>query len=83
MRSKFWEACKNGTPEEFKAIMDEIHVLENGAHEYLMKQNPKTWAKAYFTRHCTCDAVENNMRETLMGSYLKLERKLSYTCLKK
>ncbi|KAM7477349.1 hypothetical protein LguiA_025562 [Lonicera macranthoides] len=71
MRYKFWEACKTGTPKEFKGVMDEIYALDNGAHEYLMKQNPNTWAKAYFTRHCTCDVVENNMCETSNGFILE------------
>ncbi|KAM7477345.1 hypothetical protein LguiA_025558 [Lonicera macranthoides] len=42
MRYKFWEACKTGTPKEFKGVMDEIYALDNGAHEYLMKKNPNT-----------------------------------------
>ncbi|KAM7477375.1 hypothetical protein LguiA_025588 [Lonicera macranthoides] len=71
MRSKFWEACKTGTPEKFKGVIGEIYALDNGAHEYLMKKNPKTWEKAYFTRHCTYDAVKKKMCETFNGFILE------------
>ena len=71
LKSRFWEACKCGTPEEFEDVMGELAKIDKAAYGHLMKQKPETWARAYFGKEACSDAVENNMCEAFNGTIIE------------
>ncbi|XP_072969997.1 uncharacterized protein [Typha angustifolia] len=43
--------------------MDEIKSLNQAAYDWIMKENPKYWARCIFSQHSKCNKVANNMNE--------------------
>ncbi|XP_016194867.1 uncharacterized protein LOC107635819 [Arachis ipaensis] len=59
-----WEAARSTTPVQFKAAMDRLKTVSNGAWEYMSKFDPKVWCRAFFSHYPKNAAVTNNMCES-------------------
>lgn len=70
----FWQACKNGTPEEFHNVMLKFKAICDNAYKYLMDQDRRRYARANFSNSSCYDAVDNNMCETFNWMILRLKR---------
>ncbi|GJS93254.1 pentatricopeptide repeat-containing protein [Tanacetum coccineum] len=59
----FWATSKASYPQLFNKIMQKINRANPGAHEYLIKKDPKTWSRAFFRIGSNCEAIENGFSE--------------------
>ncbi|XP_072085035.1 uncharacterized protein [Arachis hypogaea] len=58
-----WECARQTTIQEFKASMEKMKNINQGAWEYLQRFDPAVWAKAYFSHGPKVDNITNNMCE--------------------
>ncbi|RYR50975.1 hypothetical protein Ahy_A06g026037 [Arachis hypogaea] len=56
-----WKAAKSTTPIQFKAAMDRLKMVSNGAWEYMSKFDPKVWCRAFVSHYPKNATVTNNM----------------------
>ncbi|XP_025611182.1 uncharacterized protein [Arachis hypogaea] len=61
IRDIVWECARCTTEPEFKEKMDRLKGVNNAAWEYLMKFEPTTWVKAYFSHGPKVDNLTNNV----------------------
>lgn len=58
-----WGASRCYKQSRFRHIMEEVKKINSDAHDYLMQEDPKLWARSYFD-HITCsDHNTNNFSE--------------------
>nr|GEW66992.1 pentatricopeptide repeat-containing protein [Tanacetum cinerariifolium]GEW80840.1 pentatricopeptide repeat-containing protein [Tanacetum cinerariifolium] len=58
-KNLFWDASKATYPKMFNKIIEKIKRVNPKAYEYLLKNEPKTWSRAYFPIGASREAVEN------------------------
>ncbi|XP_020963561.1 uncharacterized protein LOC110265115 [Arachis ipaensis] len=58
-----WECARQTTIQKFKASMEKLKNINQGAWEYLQRFDPAVWAKAYFSHGPKVDNITNNMCE--------------------
>ena len=80
-RLLFWAASKASYPELFNKIMLKIKKANPGAHEWLLKKDPKTWSRAFFRLGTNCEAVENGFSECFNAVLLAVRNKPLITML--
>ena len=68
-----WDAAGASTIKSFEAHMLKIKEVDEGAYDWMIKQEPKTWARCFFSPHAKCDAIHNNISESF-NSYIKQGR---------
>nr|GEV53090.1 pentatricopeptide repeat-containing protein [Tanacetum cinerariifolium] len=61
-RELFWAASKASYPQLFNKIMQKIKKANPGAHEYLIKTDPKTWSRAFFRIGSNCKSLNYSKR---------------------
>ncbi|XP_052111595.1 uncharacterized protein LOC110276038 [Arachis duranensis] len=71
IRDIVWECARCTTEPEFKEKMDRLKGVNNAAWEYLMKFEPTTWVKAYFSHGPKVDNLTNNMCEVFNAKVVK------------
>ncbi|GJT45922.1 pentatricopeptide repeat-containing protein [Tanacetum coccineum] len=80
-RELFWAASKASYPQLFNKIMKKIKKVNPGAHDYLIKKDPKTWSRAFFRIGSNCEAVENGFSECFNSVLLLVRNKPLITML--
>ncbi|KAJ9561399.1 hypothetical protein OSB04_006559 [Centaurea solstitialis] len=80
-RNLFWKAAKASYPLEFERVMNEIRMFHKGAHDYLIKREPKTWSRAFFDTYSCCEAVENGFSDVFNAILVKVRSKPIITML--
>ncbi|GJZ22389.1 pentatricopeptide repeat-containing protein [Tanacetum coccineum] len=80
-RELFWAASKASYPQLFNKIMQKIKKANPGAHDYLIKKDPKTWSRAFFRIGSNCEAVENGFSECFNSVLLLVRNKPLITML--
>ena len=65
-----WDAAGASTIKSFEAHMLKIKEVDEGAYDWMIKKEPKTWARCFFSPHAKCDAIQNNISESF-NSYIK------------
>ncbi|XP_026443585.1 uncharacterized protein LOC113343670 [Papaver somniferum] len=59
-----WNACKAYKVRHFQEHFDNICKESQAAGEYLRKEDPSTWSKAYFDPLSCCEHMNNNFSES-------------------
>ncbi|GJS49092.1 pentatricopeptide repeat-containing protein [Tanacetum coccineum] len=80
-RELFWAASKASYPQLFNKIMQKIKRANPGAHDYLIKKDPKTWSRAFFRIGSNCEAVENGFSECFNSMLVLVRNKPLITML--
>ncbi|XP_058217317.1 uncharacterized protein LOC131328386 [Rhododendron vialii] len=58
-----WQAASVYTIQEFEAKMREIKEIDETAYEWLMKEEPRTWARCMYSGRAKCNRMDNNTSE--------------------
>ncbi|XP_058214249.1 uncharacterized protein LOC131325810 [Rhododendron vialii] len=58
-----WKAASVYTVQEFEYHMNAIKEIDEGAYEYLMSEDPKTWARCMYGLMSKCNRMDNNTSE--------------------
>ncbi|KAJ9535262.1 hypothetical protein OSB04_un001638 [Centaurea solstitialis] len=80
-RNLFWKAAKASYPLEFERVMNEIRMFHKGAHDCLIKREPKTWSRAFFDTYSCCEVVENGFSQCFNDILVKIRSKPIITML--
>ncbi|XP_020992587.2 uncharacterized protein LOC107479903 [Arachis duranensis] len=75
IREIVWECARCTTISEFKATMERLKVVNKDAWAYLMKFEPATWVRAYFSHGPKVDNLTNNMCESFNAKVVKYRSK--------
>ncbi|XP_065871778.1 uncharacterized protein [Euphorbia lathyris] len=74
-KNLLWRAAGAGTERSWEFHMQAIKNLDESAYNWVMKHDPKTWARCHFSTHTKSDALQNNICESF-NTYIKLARNL-------
>ncbi|XP_058211693.1 uncharacterized protein LOC131323870 [Rhododendron vialii] len=58
-----WKVASVYTIQEFEYHMNAIKEIDEGAYEYLMSEDPKTWARCMYGLRSKCNRMDNNTSE--------------------
>lgn len=59
----FWGAASAYTVPEFNTQMAEMKRVDKKAHEWMLKEEKKVWARAYYSPRSKVNRMDNNMSE--------------------
>ena len=59
----------------WEAKMKKLKDANEKAYDWVMKHDPKTWARSHFSTHTKCDALQHNISESF-NSYINFVRDL-------
>ncbi|XP_023642289.1 uncharacterized protein LOC111831612 [Capsella rubella] len=62
--SYFWAIAYSATEGDFKYNMEALRSYDRPAFDDLLKTEPKTWCKAFFSGRSSCEDVCNNFSES-------------------
>ncbi|XP_065858875.1 uncharacterized protein [Euphorbia lathyris] len=74
-KNLLWRAAGAGTERSWELHMQAIKNLDESAYNWVIKHDPKTWARCHFSTHTKSDALQNNICESF-NAYIKLARNL-------
>ncbi|XP_033135086.1 uncharacterized protein LOC103836824 [Brassica rapa] len=60
----FWAIAYSFTKGDYQFNLHALEVFDAKAHEDLLKTEPKTWCRAFFSTHARCEDVCNNLSES-------------------
>ncbi|XP_058217631.1 uncharacterized protein LOC131328749 [Rhododendron vialii] len=58
-----WGAASVYTVQEFEERMNEIKEIDETAYEWLMREEPTTWARCMYSTRSKCNRMDNNTSE--------------------
>nr|KAJ0190757.1 hypothetical protein LSAT_V11C800394080 [Lactuca sativa] len=76
-----WKCATTSTVQQFNHAMEELKKLNNDAYEWLKAIPPQHWSRSHFTGRTHCDALLNNLCETLNIKLVKGRDKPIISCL--
>ncbi|KAL7609105.1 hypothetical protein Lser_V15G13262 [Lactuca serriola] len=76
-----WKCAATTTVQQFNIAMEELKKLNNDAYEWLKAIPPQHWSRSHFTGRAHCDALLNNLCETLNSKLVKGRDKPIISCL--
>lgn len=62
--SYFWAIAYSSTNGDYRWNMDALRLYDPQAHDDLLKTDPRTWCRAFFSTHSRCEDVSNNLCES-------------------
>ncbi|XP_072061933.1 uncharacterized protein [Arachis hypogaea] len=71
IREIVWDCAKCTTVAESKTRMDRLKEVDQDSWSYLMKFEPSTWVRAYFSHGPKVDNLTNNMCESFNSKITK------------
>ncbi|XP_057730552.1 uncharacterized protein LOC130945874 [Arachis stenosperma] len=71
IRDIVWDCARCTTEPEFKETMEKLKGVNKAAWEYLMRFEPATWVKAFFSHGPKVDNLTNNMCEVFNSKVVK------------
>ena len=60
----FWNVAYSYSVGEYNVHMEELRLYDAMAHDALLKAEPKTWSRAFFSNNAKCADVTNNLSES-------------------
>ncbi|XP_072064364.1 uncharacterized protein [Arachis hypogaea] len=79
IREIVWDCARCTTISEFKTTMERLKEVNKDAWAYLMKFEPATWVRAYFSHGPKVDNLTNNMCKSFNTKVVKYRCKLILT----
>jgi len=62
--SYFWAIAYSATEGDYSYNMDALRSYDPDACDDLLKTDPTTWCRAFFSTHSSCEDVSNNLSES-------------------
>jgi len=62
--SYFWAIAYSATEGDYSYNMDAMRSYDPDACDDLLKTDPTTWCRAFFSTHSSCEDVSNNLSES-------------------
>ncbi|XP_057734851.1 uncharacterized protein LOC130950367 [Arachis stenosperma] len=75
IRDIVWDCARCTTEPEFKETTEKLKRVNKAAWEYLMRFEPATWVKAFFSHGPKVDNLTNNMCEVFNSKVVKYRMK--------
>ncbi|KAI8550495.1 hypothetical protein RHMOL_Rhmol06G0111400 [Rhododendron molle] len=72
LKDLMWEAASAYTLHEFRAKMMEVRAVDVKAHEWLLKEPPKYWARCFYSPRAKTNRMVNNLSESFNNSIKKV-----------
>ncbi|KAI3465951.1 hypothetical protein Pfo_022614 [Paulownia fortunei] len=60
-KNALWREERASTPSEFKVKMMEMRDLNESVANWFNGKPPNQWSRSYFSEHCKCDMLFNNV----------------------
>ncbi|XP_023755147.2 uncharacterized protein LOC111903611 [Lactuca sativa] len=76
-----WNCATCTTTPQFNSAMEELKKLNSEAYDWLNSIPPKHWSRSHFSGRAHCDALLNNMCESLNNKIVKGRDKPIISCL--
>nr|KAJ0212186.1 hypothetical protein LSAT_V11C400223730 [Lactuca sativa] len=76
-----WKCATCTTIPQFNNAMEELKKLNSEAYDWLNSIPPKHWSRSHFSGRAHCDALLNNMCESLNSKIVKGRDKPIISCL--
>ncbi|GJW40778.1 hypothetical protein Tco_0066623 [Tanacetum coccineum] len=77
----FWSAAACTIKEHFLQIMEQIKMLDEAAHKWLVERDPNSWSRAFFEMDRDTAAFENGISESFNSRILNARGKPLITML--
>ena len=77
----FWQAASTSVQDNFYSKMEEMRVVNQEAHDYLIQRNPNSWSRAFFKIESKCPNFENGICESFNKAILVQRTKPIITML--
>jgi hypothetical protein len=71
LKDKLWSTAAAYTEADILREMDELKGISPDAYDYLLKIDPSTWSRAWFSTFPKCDLIVNNLSECFNAWILK------------
>ncbi|GKA55198.1 hypothetical protein Tco_0754147 [Tanacetum coccineum] len=77
----FWSAAACTIKEHFLQIMEQIKMLDEAAHKWLVERDPNSWSMAFFEMDRDTSAFENGISKSFNSRILNARSKPLITML--
>ncbi|CAO2194395.1 unnamed protein product, partial [Urochloa humidicola] len=75
LKEQLWKCARSSSVNLWNYNMEKMKALNKDAYEWLLKLEPNTWVRAYFSTFPKCDMLLNNSCE-VFNSYILEAREL-------
>ncbi|XP_021658767.2 uncharacterized protein LOC110648739 [Hevea brasiliensis] len=70
-KKELWAVTSAGSMAQFEYRVTKLKEFDTNAYDWVMRSEPKTWARAFFSTHVKCEALQNNICESFNAYILK------------
>ncbi|KAI3446911.1 hypothetical protein Pfo_003576 [Paulownia fortunei] len=74
-KNALWRAARASTPGEFKVRIKEMRDVNKSTTNWFNDKPPNQWSRFYFSEHCKCDMLLNNVCESFNSNILDAREK--------
>ncbi|KAF2294929.1 hypothetical protein GH714_027083 [Hevea brasiliensis] len=67
-----WAVASAGSMAQFEYRVAKLKEFDTNAYDWVMRSEPKTWARAFFSTHVKYQALQNNICESFDAYILKV-----------
>lgn len=75
MKPYIWNLAWSYNEPDFLQNLDRLFNYDSGVYDDVMKQNPRSWCRAFYKIGSFCEDVENNSTESFNSSINKAREK--------
>ncbi|OVA18776.1 hypothetical protein BVC80_143g12 [Macleaya cordata] len=75
LESLAWNTAMSYKKTDFYRWIEDLDKIDHNAHEYLVREEPKSWSRAYFEHSTQCEVIVNNFPESFNKMILKMRDK--------
>ncbi|XP_023641252.1 uncharacterized protein LOC111831414 [Capsella rubella] len=75
LKKLVWNLAWSYNHAEFEANLNKIRAYDRSLYDDVMKENPRSWSRAYYRIGSSCEDVDNNATESFNATIVK--KKLS------
>ncbi|XP_031095153.1 uncharacterized protein LOC115999443 [Ipomoea triloba] len=81
VKDSLWKAARACTVNSFRAALQELRIVDEGAFAWLADKHPSEWSRSHFTTTPHCDILVNNISESFNAMILEARENPVINCL--
>ncbi|XP_031127501.1 uncharacterized protein LOC116029591 [Ipomoea triloba] len=81
VKDSLWKAARACTMNSFKAALQELRNVDEGAFAWLANKHPSKWSRSHFTGTPHCDILVNNISESFNSMIMAARENPVINCL--
>ncbi|XP_023637592.1 uncharacterized protein LOC111830219 [Capsella rubella] len=72
LKKLVWNLAWSYNHAEFEANLNKIRAYDRSLYDDVMKENPRSWSRAYYRIGSSCEDVDNNATESFNATIVKV-----------